>query len=96
MNDKTKTIIILVMGIVFYYLLFFWSDYNYDQVEIEEAYIYQIFEEFFEIFTRGPDEFFAYCLWWLSSFFYFYYLWKKRKDISKFVFKNIKRFYDKV
>ena len=96
MNDKNKTLITLLSGIILYFLTFMSSGYGYKNLEIDDTYFYEFLENIIEEFTRGPDEIIAYAFWWLATFLYFYYLWKKRKQISNSIFNIIKKFYDKV
>ena len=99
MTEKNKTLLILVLGVFFYIIIFFKpaSDFRgFVVFEIRYTWMWNFFENIVEVFTTGPDEKIAYIFWWILSAVYFYYLWIKRKLITDYIFKIIKKFYSKV
>jgi len=99
MTEKNKTLLILVLGVFFYIIIFFKPDSIFREFlvfEIRDTWMWNFFEGIVEIFTNGPDEELAYIFWWILSAVYFYYLWIKRKLITDYIFKIIKKFYSKV
>jgi|TARA_B100001971_G_scaffold111806_1_gene102872 hypothetical protein len=98
MTEKNKTLLILVLGVLFYIIIFFKSDGygEFLRFEIRDTWVWNFFESIIEVFTNGPDQEIAYIFWWILSSVYFYYLWIKRKFITDYIFKILKKFYSKV